>query len=95
MCYGSSEKGNKILTGATREAMCGTESEGHPPTALPGDSSYKQSPNPDTIMDNMKYILKRVCYGCFRGGGFQSLANTEAEASSQPLSCVSNGGVGG
>ena len=37
---------------------------GHPETALPGDSSYKQTPNPSTIMDNKKCILKGTCYDC-------------------------------
>ena len=59
--------------------------KGHPETVLPGDSSYKQSPNPDTIVDAKKCLPKRARYGLSLEGPCQSLTDTEADASSQPL----------
>ena len=35
VCFGSSEKGNKILTGAIRETMCGIETEVRATQRLP------------------------------------------------------------
>jgi hypothetical protein len=44
-------KGNKIPMEGVRETKCGSE------TIPPGDSSHKQSPNPDTIADANKSLL--------------------------------------
>jgi hypothetical protein len=53
-------KGNKILPGTNIEIKCRTETEGktHPGTVLPGDPSHIQLPNPDTIVDAKKCMLK-------------------------------------
>lgn len=34
------------------ETKCGTDAEGHPETALPGNSSHIQTPIADTIVDD-------------------------------------------
>ena len=59
-CLVFSKKGNKTLTGAIMEKKCGAENEGKasPETVLPGDSFYKYSPNPNTIVDAKKCLLK-------------------------------------
>ena len=44
-------RGNKIPMEGVRETKCGSE------TIPPGDSSHKQSPNPDTIADANKSLL--------------------------------------
>jgi hypothetical protein len=49
-------KGNKIFTRANTETKCGAE------TAPPGNPSYIQSPNPDTIVDAKKCLLKGTYY---------------------------------
>jgi hypothetical protein len=42
-------------TGENTEMKCGAETgKGHPETALPGDPSHIQTPNPDTIEDAKK-----------------------------------------
>ena len=51
---------------AVMETKCGVETEGKATqrTVLPGDSSYQQSPNPDTIIDDKICLPKGACYGC-------------------------------
>jgi hypothetical protein len=52
-------KENKILTGGNMRTKCGTDwRKGHPETASPRDPSHIQTPNPDTILDARKYLLK-------------------------------------
>jgi hypothetical protein len=47
-------RGNKILTGGSKEPKCGAE------TAPPVDPSHIQSPNPDTIVDAKECLLTRA-----------------------------------
>ena len=53
-------RGIKIPMGGDTEGKFGAETEGkaiHPVTVLPGDLSYIQLPNPDTIVDANKILL--------------------------------------
>ena len=47
-----SKYGDKVLSRDGRK--------GHPETVPPGDSSYIQLPNPDSIVDAKKCLLKRA-----------------------------------
>jgi hypothetical protein len=47
--------------------------KGHPETVPPGDSSHIQLPNPDTIVDAKKCMLKGAWYGCLLRGPARTL----------------------
>jgi hypothetical protein len=49
------KRGKKIPMEGVTETKCGAETEGE--TAPPGDPSYIQSPNPDTIVNANKCLL--------------------------------------
>ena len=78
------------------ETKCGAETE-HPETLLPGDSFYKKSPNPDTIMDDKKYLLKGANYACLLRGPATVLQIQKhmLSANNWTKHRVPNGGVGG
>ena len=42
--------------------------KGHPESALPGDPSHIQSPNPDTFVDANKCLQTDASYSCFLRG---------------------------
>jgi hypothetical protein len=48
-------------------------SKGHPETAPPGDLSPMQTPNPDTIADAKKCLLRGAWYSCLLRGSARSL----------------------
>jgi hypothetical protein len=52
---------NKILIGANKNINCRAEADGKAIlSVLPGDSFYIHLPNPDTIVDANKSMLKEV-----------------------------------
>jgi hypothetical protein len=53
------EGGNKAPMEGVTETQCGVETkDDHLVTDLPGDPSHLQSPNPDTVVDANKCLLK-------------------------------------
>ena len=70
--------------------------KGQAEIALPGDSSYKPSPNTDTIMNDKKYIPKCSCHGCLWGGPVRALhiQRLMLAANHWTEHGVLNGGVG-
>ena len=55
----------------------------HPKTPLPGDSSHKQLPKPDTIVDANKCLLTGAWYNYLLRGLAKCLTNTEGGGCSQ------------
>ena len=86
MCFGSSEKGNKILTVAIKELKCGAETEGKAMQRLPYLGIHPiNSHQTLTLLWTTRSAYQKEHVMVVSGGACQSLTHTEADASSQPL----------
>ena len=83
---GSSEKGNKILTGAIRETMCGAETEVKATQRLPylGIHPINSHQNP-TLLWMTRSVYQKEHAMVVSGGPCHCLTNTEADANNQLL----------
>ena len=90
MCgwFNSSEKGNKILTGADIEIKCRDWRKGGPETVPPGYSSFIQSLNPIHYCGCQEMLAERTLIWQSPERPCQSLIKTEVHSCSQPLDGV-------
>ena len=64
LTHPGSQDFRSLVTGGSRETKSRDWRKGHPETAPPGDPSHIQTPNPETIADAKKCLLKGACNTC-------------------------------